>query len=172
MEERRGCPSEKERPLELNIGKVPSDEELRQKFNLHIHHLVERAKGEIKSPFGIIEGEDWYCHTCKSWICVYGIKFDTEPKKVGRRAFWVEGMPEEEKRKIEEARRTYELLKPILLRREAEKGFKKLIKKLKDEGLGEEEIKEIFERVLQERPLNLPKMGHDSNSCKKKEMEE
>jgi len=74
----------------------PNEEEALEIINRHKHHLVELRKGTIRTPLGLMEGEDLYCHTCKEWLGVSTkLKFESKPRRVGKKAVWVEGRPDD-----------------------------------------------------------------------------
>lgn len=121
--------------------KMPSDEELRAKFSEHRHHLIKRAKGTVRTPIGIVEGDDWYCFTCKCWLAIYGIKYDSVPSEKG--AVWIDGAPPELKAQAEK-------LKPILNIQMADDELGRTIKKLRKRGVEDDTIRSAFEEIMGE----------------------
>jgi len=74
----------------------PSEEEQQAIINQHKHHLIEQRKGTVRTPIGIIEDEDFYCHTCKEWLGLLSkLKFKSKPHEIGRKAVWVDGQPDD-----------------------------------------------------------------------------
>jgi len=74
----------------------PSKEEILKIVRQHINHLVEKRKGKLKTPFGDIEGMDYYCHTCKKWLnIITKLKFNSKPRYIGKRAVWIEKKPDD-----------------------------------------------------------------------------
>jgi len=131
--------------------KSPGENEIRAKLiNPHMHHLVARAKGQktiIDKDRGIatvVTGEDWYCFTCREWVALYGVKFDTTPKS-NRKACWIGSPPPEIKKKYKEM----EELRPLLLAEKARIDFEALIKKMRKLRLTDGEIRDAFEGALE-----------------------
>jgi len=117
--------------------KSPGENEIRAKLiNPHMHHLVARAKGQktiIDKDRGIatvVTGEDWYCFTCREWVALYGVKFDTTPKS-NRKACWIGSPP------------------PEILAEKARIDFEALIKKMRKLRLTDGEIRDAFEGALE-----------------------
>jgi len=74
----------------------PNKEEILNIVKQHIYHLVERKRGKAKTPFGDIEGIDYYCHTCKKWLNITTkLKFQSKPRFIGKKAVWIEGKPDD-----------------------------------------------------------------------------
>jgi len=74
----------------------PSKEEILKIVKQHINHLVEKRRGKAKTPFGNIEGIDYYCHTCKKWLNITTkVKFNSKPRYIGKKAVWIEGQPDD-----------------------------------------------------------------------------
>lgn len=138
-------------------SKKPTNEEIYAKLiNPHRHHLVELCKGSLKTPIGIIEGEDWYCFTCKQWIGLYGFKFETVPKP-SKKAVYIEGreLTKEEREAKEKWENLSEDAKQILRELWASEDIKKVLEKTikrlqKDYKLTKERIKEIIQETLGE----------------------
>lgn len=138
-------------------GKKPTEEEIYAKLiNPHRHHLVELCKGSLRTPLGIIEGEDWYCFTCKEWIGLYGFKFETTPKP-SKKAVYIEGkeLTKEEleaKKKWESlSEEERQIIKEIWASRDIERMLKKIIRKLqRNYNLTKERIKELIGEALEE----------------------
>lgn len=137
-------------------ARVPTEEEIYRKLIIpHKHHLVERCKGSIKTPFGVIEGEDWYCFTCKQWIGLYGLKFETIPKP-SKNAVYIEGRElTEEERKLkekweslpEEAKR---IIKESLAFQELRKKLKRLLKQVSTKySLSKESQDQIIKETIE-----------------------
>lgn len=130
--------------------KPPSDEEIRTKLiEPHRHHLVSLETGRkttVKDGVAaVITSKEWYCFTCKKWVMLYGVEFDTVPKS-DKNAKWIDGPPPEVKKRYEELKE----LGPIFLLEMAEKDCKSLIRKLRKLGMSSDQIRSTFEEVLDE----------------------
>jgi len=78
------------------VVNMPSEKEILTIIEQHKNHLIEKRKGLVKTPLGIIEGEDYYCHTCKKWLKILTkLEFESKPKHIGKKAVWVERKPED-----------------------------------------------------------------------------
>jgi len=144
--------------IEIELPR-PSEEEILKIISQHKHHLVEKRKGSARTPLGLMEAEDYYCHTCKEWLRVLTkLKFESKPRKVGKKAVWVDGRPddldliaktyglsEEGKRLLrlqKEEPQTFSFLMEVWKERDFLRDLKKLMRKY---GFSKDKVIELLE---------------------------
>jgi len=138
----------------------PTVEEALKIIKQHTHHLVERRKGRLKTPLGLVEGEDLYCHTCKEWLRVTTkLKFSSKPKHAGKKAVGVEGKSDDLNIIAKSYNRSDKAIKLLKLQKEDPKLFNTLIdtwreddflrdlkKLMKKYGFSKDKVIELLER--------------------------
>jgi len=112
-----------------------SKEEMLKVLKQHSHHLIERRKGKLKTPIGIMEAEDYYCHTCKKWLnMITDFRFQSKPKRIGKKAIWVDGKPDD----LSILKKTYDLsngvIKLLKFKKDDPKFFKTLMLMWKEDN--------------------------------------
>jgi len=139
----------------------PSEEEVKEILEQHRGHLIELRRGTVMTPFGIVKGEDYYCHTCKRWLQITTkMKFQSKPRKIGKKASWLGGEPDdldiiaktfnlsEKEKKLwklsREDPKAFRLLMKMWLEDDIKRDLKRLMEKY---GISKDEVIKLLEEM-------------------------